>query len=303
MDNYQDILYNKIINNISKTIKRTLLEQQHTYFLDGLDLDDDGLENRSLINDRINAHQVYHPKTNRELKNLIKELFNKGVNDLNCIDVSNMVDFSNIFEGLTNEIKDMDISEWDVSQGEYFIRMFKNCVMLTCDLSNWKLDNAVNCYEMFHGCINITSEHIPQLTNMKLSEPIKYKVYNFMLDIGCYQAMFELCSSLTEAPKLPATELTEDCYWYMFQGCSQLTEAPELPAVELVDGCYEGMFQSCIQLRYIKAMYIIKKLPTKYMKNWVEGVEYDGTFIINKDLKFIKNGKNGIPAGWKIYTA
>ena len=50
-------------------------------------------------------------------------------------------------------------------------------------------------------------------------------------------------------------------------------------------------------------MYIIKGLPTKYMNDWVRFVDDDGTFILNKDLKFIKKGKSGIPPKWEIYTA
>ena len=34
--------------------------------------------------------------------------------------------------------------------------------------------------------------------------------------------MFDSCSSLTSVPELPATELTWGCYEYMFQYCSSL---------------------------------------------------------------------------------
>ena len=36
--------------------------------------------------------------------------------------------------------------------------------------------------------------------------------------------MFYKCSSLTNAPKLPATTLAEYCYDYMFYDCSKLKE-------------------------------------------------------------------------------
>lgn len=42
---------------------------------------------------------------------------------------------------------------------------------------------------------------------------------------GCYCLMFGNCSSLEEAPKLPATTLELNCYEDMFNGCTALTTA------------------------------------------------------------------------------
>ena len=36
--------------------------------------------------------------------------------------------------------------------------------------------------------------------------------------------MFRGCTSLTEAPALPATSLADSCYSYMFYGCTSLNE-------------------------------------------------------------------------------
>jgi len=68
-----------------------------------------------------------------------------------------------------------------------------------------------------------------------------------MLD-RCYYGMFYNCTSLTEAPELPATELTDYCYYYMFYHCTSLIEAPELPATKLANGCYSNMFRNCTSL-------------------------------------------------------
>ena len=64
----------------------------------------------------------------------------------------------------------------------------------------------------------------------------------------CYYEMFLGCTSLTQAPELPATTLVDDCYWEMFSGCTSLTQAPELPATKLARGCYESMFSGCTSL-------------------------------------------------------
>ena len=65
---------------------------------------------------------------------------------------------------------------------------------------------------------------------------------------NCYNGMFFSCTSLTTAPELPATTLASSCYYYMFYGCTSLTTAPELPATTLASSCYYSMFQDCTSL-------------------------------------------------------
>lgn len=65
----------------------------------------------------------------------------------------------------------------------------------------------------------------------------------------CYNSMFEGCTSLTTAPKLPATTLNFGCYFAMFANCEALTEAPELPATTLDTLCYCRMFKGCTSLK------------------------------------------------------
>ena len=71
---------------------------------------------------------------------------------------------------------------------------------------------------------------------------------------SCYCYMFYGCISLTQAPSLPATTLAEGCYAYMFLGCTSLTQAPALPATTLVDYCYQGMFYGCTSLTQTPAL-------------------------------------------------
>ncbi len=62
-----------------------------------------------------------------------------------------------------------------------------------------------------------------------------------------YSVMFYGCSSLTQAPLLPATTLADNCYSGTFDGCS-LTQAPALPAMTLAEYCYSNMFKGCTSL-------------------------------------------------------
>ena len=65
---------------------------------------------------------------------------------------------------------------------------------------------------------------------------------------GCYEEMFKGCTNLTQAPKLPAKKLSDECYLEMFGNCTSLTQAPELPATTLAKNCYQCMFGKCINL-------------------------------------------------------
>jgi hypothetical protein len=65
---------------------------------------------------------------------------------------------------------------------------------------------------------------------------------------NCYANMFYACTSLTQAPELPATTLANNCYASMFYYCTSLTKAPELPAIILAPNCYGNMFYGCTSL-------------------------------------------------------
>lgn len=79
---------------------------------------------------------------------------------------------------------------------------------------------------------------------------IDYKGYNTTASTGDarFCSLFEGCSSLTKAPKLPATNLAKSCYQAMFYNCDNLINAPELPAKTLAENCYNQMFGGCSKL-------------------------------------------------------
>ena len=109
----------------------------------------------------------------------------------------------------------------------------------------------------------------------------------------CYGAMFEECTSLKEAPELPATELAEGCYYGMFDDCYSLEKAPELPAMELTPYCYQYMFSEC---------YELEKAPELPATTLVEGC-YEGIFDSCSSMNHIKvafeDWNDGIAtAGW-----
>ena len=78
----------------------------------------------------------------------------------------------------------------------------------------------------------------------------------------CFAKLFEGCTSLTSAPKLPATTLKGDCYYCMFIDCTNLTTPPVLPATTLAAGCYTCMFKGCTKLATAPV------LPATTLKAW-----------------------------------
>ena len=94
---------------------------------------------------------------------------------------------------------------------------------------------------------------IGNIENLLDYETVQSGVYPTMAT-NCYRNMFSGCTSLTQAPALPATTLANDCYYNMFYGCTSLTQAPALPATTLVDGCYYSMFYGCTSLTQAPAL-------------------------------------------------
>ena len=107
----------------------------------------------------------------------------------------------------------------------------------------------------------------------------------------CYNQMFYNCTSLTQAPKLPATTLADWCYSCMFWDCTSLTQAPELPATTLANQCYDSMFGGCVSLTQASFPNLEKETVTTkvvksqstfvYVASDIETTCKDGILIIN----------------------
>ena len=118
---------------------------------------------------------------------------------------------------------------------------------------------------------------------------------------NCYDSMFYNCTSLVNAPSLPATELSSACYDYMFYGCTSLVQAPELPATQLTAYCYRDMFSGCTSLNYIKCL-ATNRSAEKCTFDWVKGVTPTGNFYKSPSATW-ETGTSGIPTGWTSHNA
>ena len=119
------------------------------------------------------------------------------------------------------------------------------------------------------------------------------------LDGYCYASMFSGCTGLTQAPELPATKLVWYCYNSMFKGCTSLTKAPKLSVAE-IEGkyCYGEMFYGCTNMSQIDVAFVEWPINDGTY-NWVKNVAPTGLFICSKTLP-LECGVNRIPEGWTL---
>ena len=115
----------------------------------------------SLFDDDLVSKDIYlyHPKTKNELMDCIREeLERQGLDaNLNIIDVSEICDMSCLFH-LFQNIRNIDISDWDVSNVNTMHSMFYECKNFNSDLSKWNVGNVRDMSEMFCGCKNFNSD-------------------------------------------------------------------------------------------------------------------------------------------------
>ena len=96
----------------------------------------------------------YFPKRKDELINNIKELFDKGETDLNCIATNKITNMADLFFNIRNI--NFDVSEWDVSNVTNMTNMFYNCSNFKGKgLENWDVSNVEIFIGMFTYCSNI----------------------------------------------------------------------------------------------------------------------------------------------------
>lgn len=165
---------------------------------------------------------TYIPKDRKELIENIIEVLDKKNYDLNCIDVGQITDFSNIFakDGPVFSRFDIDLSKinidvsaWDVSNGKNFVKMFYKFENFDCDLSDWCLQNGNDFKQMFYGCkklyfdISKWDKYMKsEIASVETTCILKFK-YGYepkngytLLIINPFSCMFEDCESMRNIP-------------------------------------------------------------------------------------------------------
>ena len=142
------VLYEQIMKNVSKHVKRALLEYDES---------DEFIESDNPFSE-IYKDGKYHPEDNGTLSRLVRYLMlEEDITDLNCIDVSRITDFSFVFAD-NSGLPWIDIDEWDVSHGTDFSYMFQDCEYFNADLSKWDVRRGENFEGMFYNCTSFDSD-------------------------------------------------------------------------------------------------------------------------------------------------
>ena len=185
---------------IMKKLKQYLIESQNF------------LVNKKLKNRQ--QQYEYHPNSTEELIDIIIELLNNGITDLNCIDVSEIDDMYDVFHkvNLKVTVRDIDISEWDVSNVKDMSFMFDYCTEFNADLSNWNVSNVEGASYMFNYCYEFNSDITKwKFNNLKHTEAMFNKCFNFDYDLSKWNvlkstrtnSMFYDCDTLKKNNKIP----------------------------------------------------------------------------------------------------
>lgn len=85
----------------------------------------------------------------------------------------------------------------------------------------------------------------------------------------------------------------------MFHSCTSLTQAPALPATTLADYCYAWMFDSCSSLSAIEVGFTSWTGFTQPTAGWLDNVAASGTFTCPSSLPD-ERGSGKIPTGWTV---
>lgn len=145
---------------------------------------------KSILHNDIIDNNIYSywPENKEELCLIIKELFDQGIKDLNCIDVSKITDFSELFAGignqndiiLGNKLSGVDISQWNVSNGRCFSGMFEYSRGFNSDISEWDVSNGTDFSCMFIRC----QEFNQDLSNWNVGNGRNKDSFDYMF-YGC----------------------------------------------------------------------------------------------------------------------
>ena len=134
-----------------------------------------------LIIKKSNNNYKYFPKTNKELKDIIKKRIKEEGNevDLNDIDVSKITDMTSLFEGTDFN---GNISEWNVSNVKNMSGMFWACKSFDKDISNLDVSNVTDMSYMFSECESFNQD----ISNWDVS------------NVTDMRAMFSYCKSFNQ---------------------------------------------------------------------------------------------------------
>ena len=218
----------KLFLNGTKNIVKTMLK---------LDAD---IDNKIVVRDK--THLI------DEILKIIKSNPNSTELDLTNLDVSEVDNFSELFNiiyQVRDNIKKIDISEWDMSKSTRYDYMFAFSKKLTeVDMSGILFSDNANMEGMFKSC-PVLKYVIVDWDNVK---PKKMKY------------MFEYCFLLENVSNIGDLDVTDvESFDHMFANCYPLKKL-DLSKWNTKSSCFVQTFISCENLKKLKLPRNIGKL-------------------------------------------
>ena len=172
----------------------------------------------------------YHPKTTKELKELVKKLISERGNkaDLNDIDTSKITNMSDLF--VFNEFNG-DISLWNVSNVTDMTRMFYECKNFNCDLSDWDVRNVKDMVYMFVNCKNFEGNGLKY-----------WKTNNLINATGTFKGCMKFNEDISGWDMSEVNSVTE-----MFYNCENFDKDISEWDLKSVKE-FKGVFFKCLKL-------------------------------------------------------
>lgn len=254
-------LYNRIIYNISKEVKRTLNENLQKFDVTDYE-DSDSLDTHSIDT---GLGYKYFPTNKKELKNLIKQRVELNPQEpyLSDISTANITDMSELFVmAKKGKIEKLDLSAWDVSNVISMENMFKSCISLTeLNLSGWDTSNVENMNGLFMSCKSLRKLDLSDFNTSKVTSMYRmfqecFKLTNLNLtnfnvsNVISMKQMFCECKALVNLNLTGwDTSKVEDMS-HMFNRCNKLSNLDFLSDLDTsnVTDMY-GMFEYCLLLK------------------------------------------------------
>jgi len=181
--------------------------------------------------------------------------------DINCLstwNVSNGIDFSEIFRGCEKLSNIKALENWDVSNGINFQNLFCGCSLLSdiSPLKNWNVSKGKNFCWLFIWCLSL--EDITPLKNWNVSNS------------ETFFGMFSGCHKLADIKALENWNVT-NCldFTEMFEECYKLENIEPLNNWKVLNKAnFSGMFYECnlSNLNSLKNWNISEKTKENMMK-------------------------------------
>ena len=159
------------------------------------------------------------------------------------------------------------------SEGGKLCYLSGNLLSLVCD-SNWSFEARTELPgDAFNGAFAYYNGPKCTYIDMHPTDPLDLKATT--LGNKTFKGLFTNCTSLTKAPKLPATTLVgnsgDGCYTNMFSGCSSLSNVECLAETNVKNSC----------------------------ENWMKDVPTSGVFVKKAGVAW-NTGDSGIPSDWTV---